>query len=159
FPALGDVPVFTPHGYSWPNFLTASNLLNIANQIAVIAMLAAGMTFVVITGGIDLSVGSLVALSAVTATLLIRGVARAEDASAAGMVGCCVAAVLICGGVGLFSGTFVTYFNVPSFIVTLSVMLIARGLAFKLAAGQSIFQVPASFVWLGGRADLGRVPN
>src|SRR5215831_18473242 len=70
FPALGDVPVFTPHGYSWPNFLTASNLLNIANQIAVIAMLAAGMTFVVITGGIDLSVGSLVALSAVTATML-----------------------------------------------------------------------------------------
>jgi ribose transport system permease protein len=159
FPALGDVPVFTPHGYSWPNFLTANNLLNIANQIAVIAMLAAGMTFVVITGGIDLSVGSLVALSAVTATLLIRGVAGAEDASAAGMVACCVAAVVICGGVGLFSGTFVTYFNIPSFIVTLSVMLIARGLAFKLAAGQSIFQVPTSFVWLGGRADLGRVPN
>ncbi|HMF15182.1 MAG TPA: hypothetical protein VKE94_22865, partial [Gemmataceae bacterium] len=72
FPALGDVPVFTPNSYLWPNFLTASNLLNIANQIAVIAMLAAGMTFVVITGGIDLSVGSLVALSAVIATLLIR---------------------------------------------------------------------------------------
>src|SRR5262249_20870661 len=51
FPTLGDVPVSTPHSYRWPNFLMASNLLNIANQIAIIAIMAIGMTMVIIAGG------------------------------------------------------------------------------------------------------------
>ena len=72
--------------YRWPNFLKADNLLNIANQIAVIAIIAIGMTMVIITGGIDLSVGSLIALSAVLATLLIRDAAGGESAAPAGMV-------------------------------------------------------------------------
>jgi ribose transport system permease protein len=158
-PALGDVPVYTPHSYRWPNFLKASNLLNIANQIAIIAIVAIGMTLVVITGGIDLSVGSLIALSAVTAALLIREVAGAENASAFGMVWCCLAAILLCAAIGLFSGFFVTTFNVPPFIVTLAVMSIARGLAFRLSASESIYELPGTFVWLGGRADLAGVPN
>ena len=61
-----------PRSYRWPNFLKSDNLLNIANQIAVIAIVAIGMTMVIITGGIDLSVGSLIALSAVLAALFIR---------------------------------------------------------------------------------------
>ena len=59
FPALGEPRVVTPRSYRWPNFLKSDNLLNIANQIAVIAIIAIGMTMVIITGGIDLSVGSL----------------------------------------------------------------------------------------------------
>ncbi|HVY69707.1 MAG TPA: ABC transporter permease, partial [Verrucomicrobiae bacterium] len=72
FPALATTRLVTPRAYRWPNFLKTENLLNIANQIAVIAMIAIGMTMVVITAGIDLSVGSLIALSAVLATLGIR---------------------------------------------------------------------------------------
>src|SRR5262249_17186853 len=122
-------------------------------------ILAIGMTLVVITGGIDLSVGSLIALSAVTATLLIRNLAGAEAASPVGMILCCLGGMAVCGAVGLCSGLFVTAFHIPPFIATLSVMLIARGMTFRLAAGQSIYELPASFVWLGGRADLAGIPN
>ncbi|MFM8358158.1 MAG: ABC transporter permease, partial [Verrucomicrobiota bacterium] len=65
FPSLGNPRVVTPRSHRWPNFLKPANLLNIANQIAVIAIVAVGMTLVIIAGGIDLSVGSLIALSAV----------------------------------------------------------------------------------------------
>src|SRR5262245_33512168 len=152
FPKLGDVPVLTPPRYWWPNFLKADNLRNIADQIVIIAILAAGMTFVVITGGIDLSVGSLIALSAVTATLLIRYVAGAEAATAGGMVLCCLVAIALCGLAGLFSGAMVTFFQVPSFIVTLAMMLVARGAASEATQGASTFEVPPSFIWLGGGA-------
>jgi ribose transport system permease protein len=159
FPALGNVRVLIPESYRWPNFLKADNLLNIANQITVIAILAIGMTMVIITGGIDLSVGSLIALSAVVATLLIRDAAGAEAATAAGLVLCSLAAIAACAAVGLFSGALVTVFSLPPFLVTLSVMLVASGLAFLLAEGQSIYQVPEAFVWLGrGTAALG-LPN
>src|SRR5205823_2789373 len=69
-----------PTSYRWPNFLKTSNLLNIANQIAVIAIMAIGMTMVIIAGGIDLSVGSLLALSAVLSALLIRDYAGGREA-------------------------------------------------------------------------------
>jgi ribose transport system permease protein len=159
FPALGKARLFVPQSYYWPNFLKTDNLLNIANQIAVIAIIAVGMTMVIITGGIDLSVGSLMALSAVTATLLIRDVAGAESTSAAGMIACCLAAIVLCGMVGLLTGLLVTIFALPPFIATLGMMLVASGLAFILAQGQSIYEVPDSFVWLGRGADLGRIPN
>jgi ribose transport system permease protein len=159
FRQLGDVPVLTPRRYWWPNFLKADNLRNIADQIVIIAILAVGMTFVVITGGIDLSVGSLIALSAVVATLLIRAVAGAESATARGMIGACLAAAAVCGLCGLFSGAMVTFFQVPAFIVTLAMMLAARGLSSELSRGASIYQVPASFLWLGGGADLLGIPN
>ena len=69
---MAEVLVMAPESSFWPNFLKASNLLNVANQIAVIAILAIGMTLIVITAGIDLSVGSLIAVSAVLATWVIR---------------------------------------------------------------------------------------
>jgi ribose transport system permease protein len=159
YPPLGDVPVVMPAGYLWPNFLKPDNLLNIANQIAVIAIIAIGMTMVIITGGIDLSVGSLIALAAVTATLLIRDLAGAEHASTAGMVLCCTAAIVVCALVGTFSGTLVTLFQLPPFLVTLATMLMASGVAFLLTGGQSVFQVPDRFIWLGRGADLLDIPN
>src|SRR5262249_34969131 len=71
FPPMAGVPLLHPTAYNWPTFLKTANLLNIANQISIIAILAIGMTLVVFTGGIDLSVGSLIALSAVVSALLI----------------------------------------------------------------------------------------
>lgn len=158
FPALARVRLEQPRSYRWPNFLKAENLLNVTNQIAVIAIMAIGMTMVIITGGIDLSVGSLTALSAVVATLLIRGAAGAEQASAIGMGLCCLAGIAICAGIGFLSGLLVTLFAIPAFIATLGMMLVASGLAFVFAKGESIYQVPDSFIWLGRGATLG-VPN
>ncbi len=158
YPSLGPAKVFQPRSYRWPNFLKTDNLLNVANQIAVIAIIAIGMTLVIIAAGIDLSVGSLIALSAVVATLLIRNWAGAERATAFGMVLSSLAAIALCGGVGLFSGVMVTLFSIPAFIVTLGMMLVASGLAYIFAQGQSIYQVPEAFVWLGRGAEF-VVPN
>lgn len=159
FPALGAPRVVTPQRYRWPNFLKSENLLNIANQIAVIAIVAIGMTFVIITGGIDLSVGSLIALSAVFACWMIRDVAHGAAATAFGMVLSCGAAMVACGAVGGFSGIMITRFGIPPFIVTLAMMLVGSGSAYLLAKGQSIYQVPDSFVWLGRGADFFGLPN
>lgn len=159
FPALGAPALVSPRPYRWPNFLKSENLLNIANQIAVIAIIAIGMTMVIITGGIDLSVGSLLALSAVLTARFIRDYAGGVDATAAGMVLCGLAAMAACGGVGVFSGVMITRFRIPPFIVTLAMMLVGSGLAYTLAGGQSIYQLPDSFIWLGRGADLGGLPN
>jgi ribose transport system permease protein len=159
FPTLGEPRVITPRSYRWPNFLKSENLLNIANQIAVIAIVAIGMTMVIITGGIDLSVGSLLALSAVLAARFIRDFAGGLSASTEGMLLACTAAILLCGMVGLFSGAMITRFAIPPFIVTLAMMLVGSGLAYILARGQSIYQIPDSFIWLGRGADLFSLPN
>jgi ribose transport system permease protein len=159
FPSLAGATVVFPESYPWPNFLKRDNLVNVANQIVVIAILAVGMTFVIITGGIDLSVGSLIALGAVLATRLIRDAAGAEQATALGMTLACLAGVAACALVGCFSGVMVTVFSIPPFIVTLGMMLVASGTAFILAEGQSIYQVPDGFVWLGREASLPGLPN
>ena len=159
FPALGQPRVIMPRSYRWPNFLKSENLLNIANQIAVIAIVAIGMTMVIITGGIDLSVGSLLALSAVLTAGFIRDFAGGVNASFGGMLLACLAAISLCGIVGAFSGAMITRFAIPPFIVTLAMMLVGSGLAYILAKGQSIYQIPDSFVWLGRGADLFSLPN
>ena len=159
FPQLASAEVMRPESYYWPDFLKPENLLNVANQIAVIALIAVGMTLVIVTGGIDLSVGSLIALSAVVAARLIRDTCGGESAGATGMFVAGIAGVLACAGAGVFSGFMITFFQIPPFIATLGVMLVASGTAYTLADGQSISQVPDSFIWLGRGADLFRIPN
>jgi ribose transport system permease protein len=157
-PALAKAQVRFPAGYTWPTFLKADNLLNVASQIVVIAVIAIGMTMVIITGGIDLSVGSLVALSAVIVAWLI-GRWGGEGASPTTMVLASMGAIAACGLVGLFSGAVITIFRIPPFIATLGMMQVASGLAFLLAQGESIYQIPDSFTWLGRGADLAGIPN
>lgn len=159
FLVLGDVAVLTPRGFWWPTFLMPGNLRNVANQIAVIAILAIGMTLVIITGGIDLSVGSLVGMAAVVAALVIRDAAGALDATPLGMALACLAGIGVCGLLGLLSGGLVTAFGLPPFLVTLAMMQIARGLAYLLSRSQSIYQIPESFIRLGRGADLFNIPN
>jgi len=159
FPALKDTRVLQPKPQSWPVFLKADNLLNIANQIAVIAILAIGMTLIIITGGIDLSVGSLIALSAVVTTILVRDFCGGEHASAAGMFAAGLGGTALCAVCGLLSGACITRLRMPPFIVTLAMMLVCSGLAYRLAENQSVYQVPDSFVWLGRGADLFGLPN
>lgn len=159
FPTLGSPPVVAPSSYRWATFLTPTNLLNLATQISVTAIMAVGMTLVIITGGIDLSVGSLVALSSVCAALLIRDRAGAEAASASALVLCSLAGIAACAAVGAFSGLVITLCRIPAFIVTLAMMMTIRGLAFMLTGNQSVNQLPDSYVWLGRGADLFGIPN
>jgi ribose transport system permease protein len=158
FPALGTPRMLTPRSYRWPNFLKTDNLLNVANQIAVIAIIAIGMTFVIVTAGIDLSVGSLIALSAVVAALLIRR-QGAEHAGAFAMILGCLAAMALCMAVGTFSGLLITLCEIPPFITTLAMMLVASGLAYLLSEGQSIYQLPDSFIWLGRSTVFAGIPT
>jgi ribose transport system permease protein len=159
YPLSAGAPRLRPASSYGSTFLTPGNLLNIANQIAVIAIMAIGMTMVIIAGGIDLSVGSLLALAAVLSAQLIRVAAGGVDATGPGMTLCCLAAILACAAIGWGTGILVTTWQVPPFIVTLGVMLLARGFAGKLTGGQSEFEVPESFTWLGRESSLGILPN
>ena len=158
FPTFAGTVVIKPRSYLFPDFLKAGNLKNVAGQSAVFAIIAIGMTLVIITAGIDLSVGSLVALSAVTATLVIRDYCGGAAAGPGGMLAGALAAVVVCSLVGLLSGIMVTAFGMPPFIVTLATMSIARGLAQILARGQSIYQVPEEFSWFATGDTFG-IPN
>ncbi|MBM4002651.1 MAG: ABC transporter permease [Planctomycetes bacterium] len=158
FPGLGHPRLLSPQGYFWPTFLTAANLLNVANQISVIAIMAIGMTMVIIAGGIDLSVGSQVAFSAVVTGLVIRDGAGALEAGVAGMTLASLIGVVACGCVGLISGLMLTQFRIPPFIMTLGMMLMVGGVASKLTNNESVYQIPDSFTWLGRGATWG-IPN
>ena len=151
-PGMAGAAVVAPPAYRWPTFLLASNLRNVANQIAVIAILAIGMTMVIITAGIDLSVGSLIALSAVTVAWLV-GRLGGDGASTLAMLLAAGATVLLCGLSGAFSGVVITRFRVPPFIATLAVMQVASGLAYIVSQGKPIYRIPETFVVLGRGAD------
>lgn len=159
FSDLKDVKILKPSSRTWPVFLTRDNLLNIASQIAVIAILAVGMTLVIIAGGIDLSVGSLLALSAVVTTLILRDACGGEKASSMQMMLASLGGIGLCACSGLLAGGIITRLRMPPFIVTLAMMLVGSGLAYRLADNQSVYQVPESFIWLGRGADLMNVPN
>ena len=156
---MSDVAVMSPESSYWPNFLKTSNLLNVANQIAVIAILAIGMTLVIITAGIDLSVGSLIAVSAVLATWVIREWFGGDEATVSGMITGCGIAIVACSALGLFSGSMIAFFGVPPFVATLGMMMVGSGLAYMLSGGLSIYQLPQSFDWLGRGDDFGGLPN
>lgn len=159
FPALAEAVVVSPEPYRWPVFLKGSNMRIVADHVVVVAIIAIGMTMVIITGGIDLSVGRLIALSAVVSTFLISDMAGAEQAGAGGIILCCLAGILACALVGFFSGVMVTAFRIPPFIVTLAMMLIAKGLAQIIAGGESIYKLPAALEWLGRGKNLLGIPN
>ena len=140
-----------------PVFFSTRNLLNIFRQISVIGIIAVGMTFVIVTAGIDLSVGSLTALSAVIGTLVMKKMGGIEAAWWVVPIGF-VAGMLSCGLVGAVGGFIVARFKVAPFITTLGIMMIARGLAFMITGGFSIYQVPEALPWLGQGSSLG-MPN
>ena len=157
FAAFKDFRLLTPTLRWWPDFLKRSNLLAIVDRIVVIAVIAIGMTMVIITAGIDLSVGSLIALSAVIATLIMKELGGLQASAWVVLVGY-LGGILACGAVGAVAGWLVARFKVATFIVTLAVMMMARGLAFKITGGFSIYQVPKTLTWLGQGRSLG-IPN
>jgi ribose transport system permease protein len=156
-PKLGEHELIVAQTQLFPNFLKKGNLLAIVDRIVVIAVIAIGMTMVIITGGIELSVGSMVAFSAVIATVFMKSMGGLEAGPMVVLTGFAIA-VLSCSVVGLFTGLLVSRCTIAPFIATLGVMMIARGLAFMITGGFSVYQVPASLSWLGQGRSLG-VPN
>jgi ribose transport system permease protein len=113
-----------------PSFLSLSNLLNVLRQVSINALIAFGMTFVILTGGIDLSVGSILALSsAIVAQLL---------ASGTGFIPALFIGLLVGALLGLFNGLVITQGKVAPFIVTLATMTVYRGLTLVFTDGRPI---------------------
>jgi ribose transport system permease protein len=132
-----------------PPFATASNLLNIARQVSINAILAAGMTFVILTAGIDLSVGSVLAYTGA----IMAGVLASNLPLLVGIgAGLAVGALL-----GLLNGVIITRGKVQPFIATLAMLTMARGATLVYTDGRPITGLPDAFVWLG-EGDLGWIP-
>lgn len=132
-----------------PNFLTPNNVVNIFRQASINIVLATGMTFVILTGGIDLSVGSILAVSAVVSVLvsLIPGLGWAAV----------LAGLLVGLALGLLNGALITFLDVPPFIVTLGSLTALRGAAFLIANGTTVFNRDLNFAWVGN-TYLGPLP-
>lgn len=124
-----------------PYFFTVSNLFEITLQTAVIAIIAAGETFVIISGGIDLSVGSVFACAAVVGGLLLQ--------STGNLFLALLVTVLFGGLIGLVNGTMITKLRVPPFIATLGMMGIARGFALIFSNGIPIYELGERYRWIG----------
>ncbi len=132
-----------------PHFLTVSNLLNVAQQTSINAVIAVGLTFVIISGGIDLSVGSLVAFSGVVTASLLQRAVPVPLALLAGLV-----TGLACG---LVNGLLITYGRLPPFIATLGLMSVARGGALLYTDGRPVSGFDEEFRWLA-TGEVLRVP-
>jgi ribose/xylose/arabinose/galactoside ABC-type transport system permease subunit len=131
-----------------PQFLTVSNLTIIVTQITINALLAFGVTFVIITGGIDLSLGSIVAVSGVLAAIFAKN--NNYPVIVPIFIG------LFSGlAMGAFNGFVVTKSKIAPFIVTLGTMTIARGLALIISKGRPISNLSETFNFIGGGSFLG----
>ena len=135
---------------STPAFLTTRNLINLSRQISVNAILAMGMTFVIITGGIDLSVGSVLAVGGVIAASIVEpGTSPVWIAVLAG--------IAAGGALGLINGLVVSRLRVAPFVITLAMMTIARGIAYVYTDGRPIVGLPDPFRVIG-RDSIGFIP-
>jgi ribose transport system permease protein len=146
---LGFVIVVLTLSLLSPSFLTTRNLLNLTRQTSVHGIMAVGMTFVILTGGIDLSVGSLLALCGVVCASL----EHAEWPLPAVLAG----TLLLGAAAGWLNGLVITKGQVTPFVVTLGTMSVARGLAHIYTDGQPISSFGAPFRWIGS-GEIQHVP-
>jgi ribose transport system permease protein len=135
--------------YVAPKFLSASNLFLISRQISFVAIVAFGELFVILTGGIDLSVGSLMALAGMAAAFAMNAGISVPEAVAIGL--------LVGLAMGAVNGALISYVNIPPFIVTLGMLSTASGLVLGITKGWPITNIPASFLPVAQGAFL-RLP-
>lgn len=124
------------------SFLNSENLINITRQVSINGILAIGMTVVVLTGGIDLSVGSLVALAGV----ITAGLLRNQGLPIWQVIPIAMSATML---LGALSGYFVAYWRAAPFVVTLAMMTTARGMTFVYSNGRPISPLPQEFLMIG----------
>ncbi len=130
-----------------PHFLTAINLASVARQTAVINILALGMTLVIISGGIDLSIGSILGVAGLFGTMAIKAGQPIPIAIAAG-----IGSGLLCG---LLNGLMITRLKIAPFIVTLGTLGAFRGLALVVSKGLPVHEIPTGFSALGAGSLFG----
>ncbi|WP_265499746.1 ABC transporter permease [Paracoccus beibuensis] len=151
-PLVGLIVVSVLMGFASDNFFTVDNILNVLRQVSVVGILAVGMTFVILTGGIDLSVGAVMALAGTMAAGIM------VNMGLPGGIGL-LTALLVGLGLGLFNGFMVAWGKMPSIIVTLATMGIARGLGLIYSGGYPISGLPGWVSWFGvGRVGIIPVP-
>jgi ribose transport system permease protein len=132
-----------------PNFLSVGNFINVIRQASINIVLATGMTFVILTGGIDLSVGSILGVTAVVGVLV---------SLVPGLGWFAVPAALIAGVfLGLLNGSLVAYLGLPPFIVTLGSYTALRGVAYLVANGTTVINRDLNFAWVGNNY-VGPIP-
>ncbi len=132
-----------------PTFLKASNIFNILRQVSIVGVCSVGMTFVILTGGMDLSVGSVIGVSAVAAAqLLSRGVNNFVVL---------ILIMLLGALIGLINGFFINEIGIAPIIMTLGTMTALRGVAFLLCNGFPVYGITPSFLVIG-QGYLGVVP-
>ncbi len=130
-----------------PGFFSVANLTNVARQVSINAIIASGMTLVIIAAGIDLSVGSLVALTGCVAMIALN---RSDSDVIGVLVG-----IAIGGVAGAMNGSLVAFARLPAFVVTLGGLTIFRGLALTITEGQPIIRFEGAYKWLGQGVVLG----
>ncbi len=143
------IALFVALSIASPNFLTSTNLSSVARQTAVINIMALGMTLIIISGGIDLSVGSILALGGLLGTMAMEKGAGIPAGIAVG-----IATGMLCG---MANGAMITALRINPFIVTLGTMGIFRGIALIISNGLPVHQIPPSFSFLG-EGNLLKVP-
>jgi len=130
-----------------PQFIQKDNILNILRQVALVGIISVGMTMVLLTGGIDLSVGSMLGVGTVsTALLMLSGVHYAAAI---------IIVLAFSAGLGFINGIFVTKLLIPPLITTLGMMISLRGVAYLLTGGLPVFGFPGDILFLGKGYILG----
>jgi ribose/xylose/arabinose/galactoside ABC-type transport system permease subunit len=147
---IGLVLIWVVLAFASPYFLTSQNILNILLQASVLAILAGGQTYALIAAEIDLSVGSVVALVGSVAAILMISIGLPWPLALVAAL----AVGVVTGGV---AGIFRTRFGIPTFVTTLALMGIARGIALVITNGESIYGLPRGFRWLG-QGHIGPIP-
>ena len=140
---LSFVILFVVLSFANPNFLTSINLLNVLRQLSINGILAIGMTFVILTGGIDLSIGSILAVAGVVTGSLVTQQDPHTPLIAA------LAAVGVGAAFGAVNGALISRFRVPAFVATLGMLSIARGSTLLYSGGRPIPNLTPEFRWLG----------
>lgn len=139
-----------------PGFASAGNLIRVLGQSAEFGVMAVGMTFVIITGGIDLSVGSLMACGGVLCAMLVKW--GGEGAVVPCLIAGWAAALVLGAASGSISGFLVTRFDIPPFIATLALMSSLRGVGNLITDGKPISPLPDAYQWLGRQQIVPHVP-
>ena len=130
-----------------PVFLTSSNLLNVLQQISTNFVIAIGMTFVIISGGIDLSVGSNIAVTGLLMAIMMKN-------WGVGVLPTLIVSLIFAGLIGLINGALIAFLNLPPFIATLGMMSIARGAAYTITGGAPIYTMPSGFTAISSRVRI-----
>lgn len=136
-----------------PSFLTLNNFFNLLQQASIPGIVALGMTLVIILGGIDLSVGSVLAFSGMIGSMVVLRF----QGNILGIIVGCIVSLLASAVMGLTTGTLISYYKLPAFIASLAMMEIARGAALLTTSGKPVFNLGETFHVLGGGFVFGKL--